>query len=79
MSARLVYMGQKVSAAEIRNHESARRDREGTTGLEQCPGCPAGGMYCPDPHDTSVDGCPSHSTANYYATCGDATMAGGNL
>lgn len=72
-------MGQKVSAREIRNSEQLRREREGTAGLEQCPGCPAGGMFRPDPHDPDVDGCDSHSTANYYATCRDATMSGGQL
>lgn len=65
----------KVSASEIANHESAQRAREGTENLEQCPGCPAGVMYQSD----LADGCPSHSTETYYATCRDSGSGGGNL
>lgn len=72
-------MGQKVSKRETELNEAARREREGTAGLEQCPGCPAGGMFRPDPRDSLVDGCSRHSTAYYYATSGDAGLGGGNL
>lgn len=72
-------MAQKVSAREVRSNEIAAAMRDGTYGLEQCLGCPAGGMFRPDPHDGMIDGCGSHSTANYYATSRDAQMGGGNL
>lgn len=71
-------MGQKVSKRETELNETARREREGTAGLEQCPGCPAGGMFRPDPAGM-IDGCAWHSSAHYYATSGDAGMGGGNL
>ena len=68
----------KVSKRETELNEAARREREGTAGLEQCPGCPAGGMFRPDP-DALIDGCWWHSTAYYNAASGDAGMGGGNL
>lgn len=69
----------KVSAQEIRNHESAQRAREGTEGMEQCPGCAPGGLFRRDPRNDLVDGCPSHSTEAYNATCRDSGHAGGQL
>ena len=68
----------KVSKREIEQNETARRDRDGTAGLEQCDGCPPGGRFRPDPANM-IDGCPRHSTANYYATSRDSGMGGGNL
>jgi hypothetical protein len=68
----------KVGKREIEQNEAARREREGTAGLEQCDGCPAGGLYRPDPA-RMIDGCSRHSTASYYATSGDSGMGGGNL
>jgi hypothetical protein len=72
-------MGQKVPAREIRNHEAAQRAREGTENLEQCPGCPAGGMFRSDPHNPLIDGCSAHSSATFYATSRDSGLGGGNL
>jgi hypothetical protein len=66
----------KVSKREIEQNEAARREREGTAGLEQCDGC--GAWFRPDPANM-IDGCSLHSTATYYATCRDSGMGGGNL
>ena len=72
-------MAQKVTAREIEQNAIMAAQRDGTYGLEQCPGCPTGGMFRPDPYDDMIDGCSSHSSANYYATSRDARMGGGNL